>query len=240
MEDYTQHIDYLKMYHYPNKIRLGANEDGGYVIADISGYDCYISAGVSSEESFTRDFINKYNMEHEQNYAFDGTIQDYPWSYTKKINFHKKNIDHRNTGETTNLSFLTDTYNSIFLKMDIEGAEFQWLTTISDKQLKSFKQIVLEAHYINNDDYCSDYITKKRALERLTNFHYLVHAHANNNVQAIVHGIPQTLELTYVRKDCFKEQPELNKSSLPIPLLDMPNWDRLPDISLNHYPFVSK
>ena len=69
----------LKVYNFANKIRLGENCDGGYVIGDIyNNYDCYISAGVSNEESFSRDFINKYDMNHENSYAFDGTINSYP------------------------------------------------------------------------------------------------------------------------------------------------------------------
>ena len=56
--------NYLTVYQYNNKIRCGVNSDGGYVIADLNGYyDCYISAGVSNEESFSRDFIEKYNMD---------------------------------------------------------------------------------------------------------------------------------------------------------------------------------
>jgi hypothetical protein len=83
----------LRVYQFDNKIRCGINKDGGYVIGDINdenGYDCYISAGVSNEESFSRDFINKYGMTMENSFAFDGTIQKYPSKYTKKIQFVKK------------------------------------------------------------------------------------------------------------------------------------------------------
>jgi hypothetical protein len=54
----TTPIHYLETYQCPfNKIRLGNNGDGGYVIADIGDkYDCYISCGVSDEESFSKDF----------------------------------------------------------------------------------------------------------------------------------------------------------------------------------------
>ena len=46
----------LHVRRYDNKIRLGCNHDGGYVIAVLDNqYDCYISAGVGSEESFSRD-----------------------------------------------------------------------------------------------------------------------------------------------------------------------------------------
>jgi hypothetical protein len=59
----------------------------------VNSYDCYISAGVSNEESFSRDFINKYNMTSQNSFAFDGTINNYPYEYTKNITFYKKNID---------------------------------------------------------------------------------------------------------------------------------------------------
>jgi hypothetical protein len=53
-------LELLRVYKFDNKIRCGVNKDGGYVIGDIndeSGYDCYISAGVNNEESFSKDFI---------------------------------------------------------------------------------------------------------------------------------------------------------------------------------------
>ena len=54
-------IELLKVYKFDNKKRYGNNCDGGYVIGKIDEeYDCYISAGISDEESFSRDFINNY------------------------------------------------------------------------------------------------------------------------------------------------------------------------------------
>ena len=56
-------LELLQVYKFDKKVRYGCNNDGGYVIAELEGeYDCYISAGISNEESFSRDFINKYNM----------------------------------------------------------------------------------------------------------------------------------------------------------------------------------
>ena len=61
-------LELLKVYHFDKKFRCGQQSDGGYVVADLNEeYDCYISAGVSDEESFTRDFINKYNNMNEYN-----------------------------------------------------------------------------------------------------------------------------------------------------------------------------
>ena len=104
----TSHHNYLKVFHFPKKVRCGVKMDGGYVIGDISGYDCYISAGVSNEESFTSDFIPMFGLKKEQCYAFDGTIDKYPEGYTKEIQFIRKNIGCTNDDSTNNLSFLFD------------------------------------------------------------------------------------------------------------------------------------
>ena len=72
-------LELLQVYNFDNKIRCGRNNDGGYVFAELDGeYDCYISAGISNEESFSRDFINKYNMNEYNSFGFDGTIDNYP------------------------------------------------------------------------------------------------------------------------------------------------------------------
>ena len=102
-------IDCLKVYQFDNKIRLGVNHDGGYVIANnIGNYDCYISAGVADEESFSRDFIEKFNMNKYNSYAFDRTIKNYPYQYTNRITFIPKNIGNVFDSKTANLSSLTN------------------------------------------------------------------------------------------------------------------------------------
>ena len=229
----------LKVYKFDEKIRCGSNSDGGYVLAELDGnYDCYISCGISNEESFSRDFINKYNINKNDSYGFDGTINDYPYEYTQNIQFIKKNINSFNDDNNTNLNFLTEKYNNIFLKMDIESGEYPWLLNISEDQLKKIKQIVIEFHGITNDNWGYTNIDKMNCLKKLNNTHYIIHAHGNNN-GVVVNNIPDIIELTYVNKKYFNSIPELNTTPLPIPNLDFPNDLNKPDINLNMYPFVN-
>jgi hypothetical protein len=233
-------IELLQVYSFDNKIRCGSNSDGGYVLAELDGeYDCYISAGISCEESFSRDFIDKYNMNEYNCFGFDGTIHDYPYNYTKKISFIKKNINNFNDDNNSNLEFLTDKYNNIFLKMDIEGGEYPWLLQIDETQLNKFKQIVIEFHGITNDDWGCNYNDKVKCLEKLSNTHYIVHAHGNNHGE-VVNNIPDVIELTYVNKNYFNSVPELNTQPLPIDKLDFSNINCSNDINLNFYPFVKR
>ena len=230
-------LDILQVYQFDNKLRLGENCDGGYVLGELNEtYDCYISAGISNEESFSRDFINKYNMNKNNSFGFDGTINDYPYQYTDKVSFIKKNITSFNDDKNTNLTFLFEKYNNIFLKMDIEGGEYPWLLNINEEHLKKIKQIVIEFHGITNDGWGCSYNDKIKCFEKLSKTHYIVHAHGNN-CAPVINGIPYVIELTYINKNYFKTIPELNKTLLPNNL-DKPNIQNSLDINLNIYPFT--
>ena len=232
-------LEVLKVHQFDNKIRFGANNDGGYVIGVLGGkYDCYISAGISNEESFSRDFITKYNMNEYNSFAFDGTINGYPYDYTTNISFVKKNINCFNDSYNTNLYPLIEKYNNIFLKMDIEGGEYPWLLNITEEQLSKFKQIVIELHGITNDSWGCSNADKIVCLEKLLKTHYIVHAHGNNH-GPVYENVPDTIELTYINKNYFTSIPPPNTQPFPIPNLDFPNNSQPNDIPLHFYPFLS-
>jgi len=229
--------NYLLVYQYDKKKRYGAKKDGGYVIAELDGgYDCYLSAGISDEESFSRDFIEKYNIQMKDSYGFDGTIENYPYQYTSNIQFIRKNIHSYNDDSNTDLSLFMETYQDIFLKMDIEGGEYPWLLKIDEAQLQKIKQIVIELHGITNDGWNCSLSDKISCLEKLSKTHYIVHAHGNN-FGPVNNKIPDVIELTYVRKNYFPSIPQENKTPLPTPGLDFPNDASTSDIPLNFYPF---
>ena len=237
-------LDLLKVYSFDNKIRLGQSGDGGYIIGDLGEkpYDLYISAGVGSEESFTRDFIRRYKTDKSNSYAFDGTIADFPYHFTNDITFIRKNINSFNDDSNTDLGFLTEKYNNIFLKMDIEGGEYAWILNTDSSILNKIKQIAIEFHGITETGHSfhSTYDEKVACLEKLNKTHYLIHAHGNNCCPDVKNGIPMIIELTYVNKNLFLKEPLLNKIPLPIPNLDCPNNSRPgTDYNLNFYPFVS-
>lgn len=232
---------YFVTYEYKNKIRLGNNYDGGYVIADLPGkYDCYLSCGVNNEESFTRDFLSKFYIPLGNSFAFDGTIDRYPYKYTTDIFFMKKNIDSDETSTTTNLKPILEKYSNIFLKMDIEGGEYKWLN--SDIELSNIKQLVIEFHGTLDDSWNVTRSEKNKAMEKILETHTLIHCHANNYGTIYAknfygHSFPSVIECTFIRNDQLISK-KLNTDELPVENIDFKNNINKDEIKLNFWPFV--
>jgi len=177
-------------------------------------------------------------MDRHNSAAFDGTIDKYPTEYTDKIIFYKRNIAPYYGKKFANLSFFTNNYNNIFLKMDIEGHEYDWILSLSNLQLTKFKQIVIEFHGINDDSWNVNLNDKIKCFKKINETHYPIHIHGNN-YGGLTDNVPDTVEVTYVRKNYFQKEPELNKIPLPIENLDFPNNPNQYDYDLNFPPFVS-
>ena len=228
----------LRVYKSPfPKIRLGKDNDGGYIIADIPNkhYKTLLAGGIQGDISYEESFIEKYPS--AQVFAFDGTINSLP-KENAKIHFIKKNIGSENNDETTNLHDIIDMNESIFVKMDIEGSEIPWIKSLRDDQMNKFEQIVMEFHYPFSDN-------EADIFDKINKNHYLIHFHGNNwckyhNPSGVrVHGgviIPDVFECTYLHKKYFV--PELNKELIPSPL-DMKNTEIYDEIYINYPPFVN-
>lgn len=209
------------------KVRLGRNFDGGYVICKMNNYDCFISGGIGGDVSFEKAFLENYP--DLTCYAFDGTV-----NFSSKPNFifNKKNIGQNESNHETNLHDFLNKYKNIFIKMDIEGGEHTWINSVSDSQLQNIKQIVVEIHQLYDEK-------KWNILSRLAKTHWLVHLHGNNcgnNVTIKVDNIvvPKTIECTYIRKS---EGPlQLNNLNI-LTNIDMRNDPHNPEIKLKGYPY---
>lgn len=124
-----------------------------------------------------------------------------------------------------------DDYNMI-LKMDIEGAEYDMLTTIDVDTLNHFSQIVMEFHWLLNMNLENKMLF---ALDKLNSTHQLVHIHGNNHSEYSVRGgmvLPAVVECTYLLKNkyTFTE----SKRFFPTQLDRSCNFTR-PDINLGFW-----
>jgi hypothetical protein len=227
-------IQVLTVYKSPfNKIRIGKDYDGGYVIAEIPNinYKLLLACGIDKDISFEEDFINKYP--NTNIFAFDGTINNLPETKYNII-FINKNISSENNEKNTNLHNIININEFIFIKMDIEGYEIPWIKSLNDDQINKFEQIVIEFHFPFSDNEID-------VFDKLNKYHYLIHFHGNNCCGVRIHNnviVPNVFECTYLHKKYFINIPELNTDLIPSNL-DMKNTDN-DEIYINYPPFVNK
>jgi hypothetical protein len=134
-------------------------------------------------------------------------------------NTHEKSFDI-----TLDEAFARVSARNIFLKIDIEGAEYKIIDDIV-KHADRLPCIAIEFH-----DTGSQRAQFTSAVSRLQELFEIVHLHANNNGGIAQDGVPEVLELTFAKK------PVLNirgrRTALPVPQLDSATIANLPDYEL--------
>lgn len=217
-------------------IRIGKDNDGGYLLADLKAinvsYDAFLSGGISNDVSFEVMLLDRYP--DLRCHAFDPTIDALPETH-RRLQFHKLAVGS-NSSTSTNLSPFLESCGNALIKMDIEGGEYPWLDSLADADLSRIAQMVIEFHHLRQ-------LGRWDLLERLNVTHRLVHIHPNNHAGksggARVAGvfIPDIFECTYVRKDLI---PHVlwNSHTFPHPL-DQKNVPEMEDITLTGPPFVN-
>lgn len=233
-------MDALQVYYVPlsKKERIGTRGDGGYVIAtlDDDTYDMYIGGGVNDDIEFDKALLARFPDIY--GFVFDGTIACRPVGLPSQFAYVPVNIGGLCTDISTNLVPFINKSKNVFVKMDIEGGEWGWLSLISDEDLGRIKQLVIEIHYLFDYRVAAPRV-KVDVLKRLASLFYLVHVHGNNfTPNTYTHeGMPYVMECTYVRKDTFATPPRVNTDVFPT-TLDFPNCPDYPDIPLTQCPFV--
>jgi len=221
----------LELYNPVNKkIRLGRQEDCGYVIVDGYDYDYFISCGIGHDITFEEDFMKKYP--HMQGLAFDSNDTNFE-NLPTQIKFIETHVGWDEKEKNTNLREYVENHSDIFIKMDIEGSEWNWIKKFDDLFVK-VKQFVFEGH--NLFGHSQDTLECLRILNRT---HYLVHVHENNAGDFIYvdgHNYPSYMEFTFIRKDC--EINGFNTNDLPLDGIDFPCYPTISRFTnMNHWPF---
>lgn len=113
----------------------------------------------------------------------------------------------------------------IFLKIDIEGSEYEILNQIVSIKSK-IQGIVIEFHNVTqNLDMIKEFLLKIN-----TNLN-LVHIHANNYSVKGVNQFPEAIELTISNINLHNQDFEKSRN-YPLKNLDFPNSKRSPDIKI--------
>jgi hypothetical protein len=220
------------------KIRLGSAHDGGYVVPDLrlDEVDGLYTVGGGTNLDFEHDFRAGSSGAIR---IFDPTTPA-PRNLPARADFFPigLGVDGRSVAALFEDAQPAARRRRLWLKIDIEGCEWQALADTHPKWLAVFEVLVLELHGLT--DRSSPSLRRKIACLKKINRHFrLIHAHGNNFapcIQVENSSLPDCLEVTYFRKDRMRQHVRPNRASLPGPL-DAPCDPNAPDLDLHCWPF---
>ena len=151
---------------------------------------------------------------------------DYKIFFKKKnIHFLKKVVRNSEKEDEISLTDIIDNFEDIFLKIDIEGNEYEILPEVT-KHSEKIISLIVEFHDIDSNlDKIEKFIIENKFLK-------LIHIHANNYKDINTNGNPNDIELTFVNKNKINISNERSQKSYPIHGLDYKNLKRKKDIEL--------
>ncbi len=221
------------------KIRVGnPSGDGGYVLLDMfEAMTQAFSYGISDDVTFEEDLADRGMTVA----MFDHTIDELP-SHHERFVFVKQGLagsllnDGMLAPLSQQLKHLPPS-DSMLLKVDIEGWEWNWLKSESTSALSKFSQMAFELHGLQK---LADPIWRENfclCMGKLLENHVIFHVHANNHkAPVLIEGIKVTpvLEVALVKKSLveFSENSEFYPTSQ-----DFPNLGPREDIVLDFAPF---
>ena len=186
--------------------RFGPAGDGGYLIPDdLEGVVACISPGVSLECGFDEEIASRGIAV----IMADGSV-DGPPSNNNSFHFFRKFVDLTSTKQTMTIDELchsgplAQSSGDLILQMDIEGAEYHVLASMSERLVKRFRIMVIEFHGLDRLFSRFTFSMIRPVFELLSRHHQVVHIHPNNCSPPIKRAslsIPPTMEFTFYRKD---------------------------------------
>lgn len=187
-----------------NLKRFGSLGDGGYIMLDdLSDSDFLISAGIGDNFSFENS-LSKYVS---GGVAVDHTV---PGFQSPTANFrivHKKLTAVPEVYSVTLPQLIQDNPSwDYILKLDIEGDEWVVLDKLLNADLKKFRQIIIEFHWLHSILDFAQFQVIYSVLRRLNLSHAIISASANNwGACSIVGGyeLPDVIEVTYARRSSY-------------------------------------
>jgi len=185
-------------------IRIGPDHDGGYLLPDdLEGIEAVFSPGVSDNPGF--DMAMSARCRHC--YLADASVEQ-PVGLASNMSFVKKFIGNSPAPEFITLEdWITGNEagdHDLLLQMDIEGAEYDVLNTVSPETLSRFRIILIEFHDFENVFKRDRFERFSAAVARLNESHVLCHIHSNNCTPYYTFDkvlVPPVFEASYIRKD---------------------------------------
>ncbi len=248
-DDYAPLVELLKVYDGFDKSgtpltirRHGSKFDGGYAVPELAFLeaDALMGYGIADDISFEEKFSDLYK---KPSFGFDCGVTNIniknklckfiPQCIGSDKTIYNSQISSGKISSYFNqLKALNLETKKIFLKMDIEGAEYDAIKDILLQEPKNITGIVVEIHMWNKD------LVKEaiKTLEALNKDFVLVHVHVikycgtkyikTSNITGI---ISNQIELSYINKNLLSKY-KLSKSQKHPTNIDYPNFEDHGDV----------
>ena len=214
-------------------IRLGPENDGGYLVPDdLVGIEACFSPGVSTVSGFEKDCANR----NIKVFLADASVNA-PAENDNLFDFIPMFIGSMNNENYLTLdrwvnSKVPDTSKELLLQMDIERAEYEVFHSLSEETISRFRIMVIEFHDLDGIFNYPFFRVISRVFKKILQTHHCVHIHPNNIAnKSKLNGIEtvQAMEFTFYKKECIGEIQY--QSSFPHKL-DSDNSPKQPTITL--------
>jgi hypothetical protein len=189
-------------------IRIGPAGDGGYLVPDdLDGIDYAYSPGVSDESGFELDLSLRGMNVFMADFSVDAPAQT-----SDRFEFAKKFVgSYADETHITPDDWKQQTIGAhsgdLLLQMDIEGAEFETILSMSDALIQQFRIMVIEFHYLHQLWNKPWFLLVERVFRKLLETHSVAHIHPNNccgSIRSAGLEIPRVAEFTFYRNDRIK------------------------------------
>lgn len=158
------------------------------IFANVDDYDCFICAGFNfqnnlnndnndndnNDKSFIESIKNTFNI---RDYFILDKNPDVKNYIPENTTFYNLDIDSIRSKTTANLSYFCNNYENIFLKMNVNGKEFDWLFSLKIESLLKFKQIIMYFYENNNNNI----VNQKICFDKLNYTHNIVYIFHDEN-----------------------------------------------------------
>lgn len=191
--------------------RVGGDGDGAYLVPkELEKIDFCLSPGSNKEWSFEKDLYDRFKIKS----AIMDRKENQPKDLYRELTFSDSwlgpydDFNHTSINSWINELGL-DSSSNLMLQMDIEGAEYQVLSTLPEKTLEKFAILIIEFHYTNRFSSAENFRNHyAHIFDRLQKNYITLHFHPNNCCGIWKRGkmsLPTVFELTLIRKDLVKE-----------------------------------
>jgi hypothetical protein len=242
-------------------VRLGGNNDGGYVIAkeSIDSSNFLIAMGISADWSFEESFLA--HRPGLQIQAYDHTISKRIFRRSIRHGVRRWLIGKESSGEILRRIGILTSYGKFFSKHAQHYCErvHNRIDSINDVTIQRIFQRTDSSHiFLKIDIEGSEYRIIDdlmgfanrieglaiefhetdpyrsiflESIKKLQNYFDIVHLHANNDGPIASDNLPETLEISFARKRTIGGDLEYRQNSL-LQDLDQPNNPNKPQYQL--------